>query len=55
MTYVSGAAPYDGTCRVLDTGAPIHKRRLDVYIPCCDAARRFGRRSVHVTVVRTRP
>ena len=45
------AAPYNGTYWVLDTGSAIRKRRLDVYIPDCAAARQFGRRSVHVTVI----
>lgn len=48
---VSGAAPYDGTYRVLDTGALIRRRRIDLYIPDCAAAREFGRRSVDVAVV----
>src|SRR5262245_7129314 len=38
---ISGAAPYNGTYRVLDTGGLIRKRRVDVYIPDCAAARRF--------------
>jgi len=50
---IDGAASYDGTYRVLDTGARIHRRRMDVYIPDCAAARRFGRRSIEVTVIRT--
>jgi 3D (Asp-Asp-Asp) domain-containing protein len=49
---ISGAAVYDGTYRVLDTGGLIRKRRVDLYIPDCAAARRFGRRPVHVTVIR---
>ena len=49
---ISGAASYNGTYRVLDTGGLIRKRRVDVYIPDCAAARRFGRRPVQVTVLR---
>jgi len=48
---ITGAASYNGTYWVLDTGAAIRKRRLDLYIPDCAAARQFGRRSVHVTVL----
>ena len=48
---ITGAASYNGTYWVLDTGADIRKRRLDLYIPDCAAARQFGRRSVHVTVL----
>ena len=49
---ISGAASYDGTYRVLDTGARIRRQRVDLFIPDCGAARRFGRRPVHVTIVR---
>jgi len=49
---ISGVPPYNGTYRVLDTGGLIRKRRVDVYIPDCAAARRFGRRAVQVTVLR---
>src|SRR6185503_5721464 len=49
---ISGAASYNGTYRVLDTGGLIRKHRVDLYIPDCAAARRFGRRPVHVTVIR---
>jgi 3D (Asp-Asp-Asp) domain-containing protein len=48
---ITGAAPYDGSYRVLDTGARVRNHRVDLYIADCAAARRFGRRSVHVTVV----
>jgi len=48
---ITRAAPYNGTYWVLDTGGAIRKRRLDVYIPDCAAARQFGRRSVHVTII----
>jgi 3D (Asp-Asp-Asp) domain-containing protein len=48
---ITRAAPYNGTYWVLDTGSAIRKHRLDVYIPDCAAARQFGRRSVHVTVI----
>jgi 3D (Asp-Asp-Asp) domain-containing protein len=48
---ITRAAPYNGTYWVLDTGGAIRKHRLDVYIPDCAAARQFGRRSVHVTVI----
>jgi 3D (Asp-Asp-Asp) domain-containing protein len=49
---VTGAAPYDGTYRILDTGALVRRRHVDLFIPDCGAAREFGRRSVHVVVVR---
>jgi 3D (Asp-Asp-Asp) domain-containing protein len=49
---ITGAARYDGTYRVLDTGSLVQRRHVDLYIPDCTAARQFGRRSVHVTVLR---
>jgi 3D (Asp-Asp-Asp) domain-containing protein len=49
---INGAESYDGTYRVLDTGSLVRSRRVDVYIPDCAEARRFGRRSVRVTVLR---
>jgi 3D (Asp-Asp-Asp) domain-containing protein len=49
---ITGTTRYDGTYRVLDTGALVQRRHVDLYIPDCAAARQFGRRSVHVTVLR---
>ena len=49
---ITGAASYDGTYRILDTGALVRKRRVDLYIPDCAAARQFGRQSVRVAVIR---
>ncbi|MGE0450261.1 MAG: 3D domain-containing protein [Vicinamibacterales bacterium] len=48
---ISGAPPYDGRYTVLDTGSAVQRRHVDLYIPDCDAARRFGRRSVDVQVI----
>lgn len=48
---IDGAAPYDGSYRVLDTGPRVRNRVVDLYIADCEAARRFGRRSVQVTIV----
>jgi 3D (Asp-Asp-Asp) domain-containing protein len=48
---ITGAAPYDGSYRVLDTGARVRNRHVDLYIADCAAAKRFGRRSVRVTIV----
>jgi len=52
---ITGAAPYDGSYRVLDTGPRVRNRHVDLYIPDCAAARRFGRRSVRVTIVAKEP
>ncbi|HSV15160.1 MAG TPA: 3D domain-containing protein [Tepidisphaeraceae bacterium] len=48
---ITGAAPYDGSYRVLDTGGRVRNHHVDLYIADCAAARRFGRRSVRVTVL----
>jgi len=49
---IAGAAPYNGTYRVLDTGPRVRNRQVDLYIADCVAAKRFGRRSVQVTIVK---
>jgi 3D (Asp-Asp-Asp) domain-containing protein len=43
---------YNGIYTVMDTGAKIRGRRLDLYLRDCDAAVRFGRRSADVSIVR---
>jgi 3D (Asp-Asp-Asp) domain-containing protein len=49
---VSNAGTYSGTYTVADTGGAIGGRRIDVYIPNHAEARRFGRRTVRVQVLR---
>jgi len=44
--------PTTGVYTVMDTGPAIKGRRIDVYVPSCDRAKRFGRRSVSLVVVR---
>ena len=44
-----------GTYTVMDTGSAIKGRRIDVYVPNCARAKRFGRRTLHVQVVRLKP
>lgn len=46
------AGRYDGVYRVLDTGADIRGRRLDLFVRNCREAVRFGRKAVVVTTVR---
>ena len=43
---------YSGIYIVRDTGARIKGRKLDIWMPSVKEARQFGRRKVHVTVVR---
>jgi 3D (Asp-Asp-Asp) domain-containing protein len=39
---------YSGTYLVSDTGGKVKGKRLDIWMPSCSEARRFGRRSVSV-------
>ena len=41
----------NGRYTVLDTGRGIKRREIDVFLPSCAAARRFGRQIVHVRVL----
>jgi 3D (Asp-Asp-Asp) domain-containing protein len=41
---------------VLDTGSAIKGRHLDIYMPSCRAAKRFGRQRIRAEIVkRTAP
>ncbi|MEP6944276.1 MAG: 3D domain-containing protein [Acidobacteriota bacterium] len=42
------AGPWSGTYLVSDTGGGIKGKRLDIWVPSCAEARRFGRRSIQV-------
>lgn len=42
---------YSGTYTVTDTGGGIKGHELDIWVPSCSEARRFGRRSVNVTLL----
>lgn len=43
---ITGA--YSGTYLVSDTGGMIKGKRLDIWVPSCSEARKFGRRTVQV-------
>lgn len=45
------AGSYSGTYTVADTGGSVKGRKLDIWVPSCSEANRFGRRSVKVSVV----
>ena len=45
-------APREGVYTILDTGGKIQGRRIDVYIPSCSQALRFGRRTMVAEVLR---
>lgn len=47
-TITISAGPYSGTYLVSDTGGSIKGKELDIWMPSCKEARRFGRRSVQV-------
>ena len=42
----------DGVYRVMDTGTRVQGRRIDLFVPSCNEAKRFGRQRVRVAVVR---
>jgi len=43
---------YDGVYSVLDTGPAVQGRQLDIYMWSCNEALAFGRRPIHITVLR---
>lgn len=45
------AGSYSGTYTVADTGGAVRGRVLDIWVPSCSEANRFGRRSVMVSVL----
>lgn len=46
------AGSYSGTYVVADTGGAIKGRILDIWVPSCSEAMRFGRRTIKVSVVK---
>jgi 3D (Asp-Asp-Asp) domain-containing protein len=46
---------YSGTYTITDTGAKIKGRKIGIFMPNCAEAKRFGKRVVHITVVRPGP
>lgn len=45
-------ASYNGIYTIMDTGPAIQGRELDLYMWNCNEALRFGRRGVHMTILR---
>ncbi|MDQ3180259.1 MAG: 3D domain-containing protein [Acidobacteriota bacterium] len=45
------AGSYSGTYTVADTGGSVKGRILDIWVPSCSEAMRFGRRSIQVSVL----
>jgi 3D (Asp-Asp-Asp) domain-containing protein len=50
-TIFLGAGSYSGEYKVTDTGGSVRGRKIDIWVPSCAEARRFGRRTVTVGVV----
>lgn len=48
----AGDRRYERVYTVMDTGAHVQGRRIDIYLRDCDEARRFGVRHVRLEVVR---
>jgi 3D (Asp-Asp-Asp) domain-containing protein len=49
---VSNAGPHSGVYTVIDTGSKVRGRHIDIYLRDWQRAKEFGRRIVHVTVLR---
>lgn len=47
-TITIDAGPWSGSYLVSDTGGAIRGKKLDIWVPNCSEARKFGRRSVQV-------
>lgn len=45
------AGSYSGTYTVADTGGAVKGRILDIWVPSCSEAMRFGRKSVQVSIL----
>ncbi len=48
-TVTISAGQWSGTYLVSDTGGRIKGKKLDIWVPSCSEARKFGRRSVQVS------
>jgi 3D (Asp-Asp-Asp) domain-containing protein len=49
---VAPGEPHDGTYVVADTGSAIAGRDLDIFMPSCNRAKAFGRKTVRVRILR---
>jgi 3D (Asp-Asp-Asp) domain-containing protein len=50
---VQGLSRYDGTYEVTDTGRAVKGRHIDIFIPNCTTAKRFGRQTARVRILDT--
>lgn len=51
LVRVERSGRYDGVYTVMDTGPKVQGHHVDLFIADCAAAKRFGRKSVRVTIV----
>jgi 3D (Asp-Asp-Asp) domain-containing protein len=51
-TVTLNAGQWSGTYLVSDTGGKIKGKKVDIWVPSCSEARKFGRRSVQVSSAR---
>jgi 3D (Asp-Asp-Asp) domain-containing protein len=51
LRVIAPGQPYAGTYTVLDSGSEIKGRDLDIFMPSCRAAKRFGKRPVNVRIL----
>jgi 3D (Asp-Asp-Asp) domain-containing protein len=52
LEVIAPGQPYAGVYTVLDTGSKIRGHDLDIFMSSCGRARRFGKRSVLVRILR---
>ena len=51
LEIVAPGRPYAGTYTVMDTGSEIKGREIDIFMPSCARAQRFGRKRVSVRIL----
>jgi len=49
---VTNAGPHSGIYTVTDTGSKVRGHHIDIYLPSWTRAKEFGRKIVHVRVLR---
>jgi 3D (Asp-Asp-Asp) domain-containing protein len=49
---VTNAGPHSGIYTVTDTGGKVRGRHIDIFLPSWERAKNFGRKIVHVTVLK---
>jgi 3D (Asp-Asp-Asp) domain-containing protein len=55
LVSISQARGYSGVYTVMDTGGAVRGRKIDIFTPSCAGARKFGRHTVQLTVLRLGP